>query len=87
MKDGFLLVHQYNVDNASEFHFDQMKSWRWDTAKELLVIRMHEGRVEIPRESIQRVEVRCNTVTDEYIKMLQDFANGGHDGQVHPAGD
>jgi hypothetical protein len=81
MKDGFLLVHQYNLDNPSTFPFSTMKSWNWNNTNGVLLIRMGNGRVEIPREHISRLEIKYNTQLDNF-KNLEDFVNREHNDGV-----
>jgi hypothetical protein len=46
-----------------------MKGWTWDSTDKVLVVKFHEGRVEIPRENIQSLLIIDNS--PEHLALLE----------------
>ena len=94
MIDGYILVYYHRLEEPEKFPFSEMKSWYWSTQdtcnfqakKDVLIIAREKSRTEIPRASIRKVECVYND-PEEMVKEVENFANGGHDGTIHPGGD
>jgi hypothetical protein len=76
-KDGFIRVH-YVAAGYEDFAFAEMRHWQWDHDHKALFICRPDGRIEIPREQILKVEVVYNTFVAQTIEDLEAFANGEH---------